>query len=176
MKVTDKPKQTRITFANTASKNKEKKRYKWWMARDKLELRDQVLSTTAFLKEGQNYRQRQVSIYARLYGNMGLFTFIGSNISQLDKMTGLPSDRPTFNLIQSATDTLISRIGQNRPAPVFLTDDSDYRERKLAKQLNNFVNGEIYRLKGYDKGSVMLRDALVTGDGILHTLKPVTTR
>jgi hypothetical protein len=156
-----------ITFNTSTNNRKLAQAFRWWRAKDKDELCGQVLSTAAFLKDGQQYRYRQAAIYARLYGNMSLFNFIGSNISKLDHNTGLPQDRPTFNLIQSASDTLISRISQQRPAPVFLTDNSDYKERNLAKKLNNFILGEFYQTKAYDKAAIVLRDALVEGTGCL---------
>jgi len=139
----------------------------WWLAKDDAELAEQLLTTAAFLKESQSFRYRQAAIYARLYGNMSLYNFIGSNTSKMDQNNGLPSDRPTFNLIQSAIDTLISRISQSRPAPVFLTDNGDYKERNLAKKLNNFILGEFYQTKTYEKAAIMLRDALVEGTGCL---------
>ena len=140
---------------------------KWWKAGSKADLCGEMLGTAAFLKETQAYRQRQTAIWARLYGNMSLFNFIGSNISKMDQTHGLPTDRPTFNVVQSCVDTLVSRISQSRPAPVFLTDNGDYKERNLAKKLNNFTLGEFYQTKMYEKASKILRDALVTGTGCL---------
>jgi len=161
--------QSSITF-NT-NKPKTQKVEKWWTAKNNRDLTGQLLGTAAFLKETQQYRYRQTAIYARLYGNMSLFNFIGSNTSKMDNNLGLPTDRPTFNLIQSAADTLISRISQSRPSPVFLTDNGDYKERLLAKKLNNFIQGEFYRTKAYEKSAVCLRDALVTGVGCLKVFK-----
>lgn len=144
---------------------------KWWESKDDSELAGQLLSTAAFLKESQGYRYKQAAMYARLYGNMSLFSFIGSNMSNMDQTSGLPMDRPTFNVIQSAADTLVSRISQSRPAPVFLTDDSDYKERNLAKKLNNFILGEFYQTKAYEKATTALRDALVEGTGCLKVFE-----
>lgn len=145
--------------------------FDWWLASDDKELCSQLLSTVAYLKEGQTYRQRQAAIYARLYGNQSLFSFIGSNISKVDNTQALPIDKPTFNLIQSATDTLVSRLTQSRPAPVFLTDNSDYRERTLAKKLNAFILGAFYEAKAYEKGGIVLKDSLVEGTGCLKVLE-----
>jgi hypothetical protein len=150
--------------------------YQWWLTNDKKELCGQLLSTAAYLKESQNYRQRQAAIYARLYGNQSLFSFAGTNMSKMDQSSGLPMDRPTFNLVQSATDTLVSRISQSRPAPVFLTDNGDYKERRLAKQLNNFILGEFYQAKAYEKAAIMLRDALVEGTGVLKVYETADHR
>lgn len=155
-----------VTF-KTSDIGQSKQQFKWWEAKDDKALTNQVLTTAAYLKETQAYRYRQAAVYARLYGNMSLFNFIGVNSMKMDQLTGLPSDRPTFNLVQSAADTLVSRISQNRPAPIFLTDNSDYKERRLAKQLNNFILGEFYQTQSYEKATIALRDALVEGTGVL---------
>ncbi len=166
MKVTKKDLPSVQVFKTKTVKD-DKSAYQWWDAGSEKELANQLISTAAFIKEGQNYRYRQMAIFARLYGNMSLFNYIGTNTSKLDQMTGLPTDRPTFNIVQSCVDTLISRISQNKPAPVFLTDNGDYKERNLAKKLNNFILGEFYQAKAYEKATIMLRDALVTGTGVL---------
>ncbi len=168
------PKKT-ITMS-TRDRKDSKIQYSWWTAKSDDELSNQLLSTAAFLKETQQYRYRQAATYARLYGNMSLFNFIGSNLTKLDQMSNLPTDRPTFNLIQSATDTLVSRISQSRPSPVFLTDNGDYKERNMAKKLNNFTQGEFYQTKAYEKSAIMLRDALVEGTGVLHIYKTVDNK
>lgn len=167
MKVTPSKPKTTVTM-KTTDKYNPKSGISWWDTTSDRELKDSLLGTASFLKESQNYRYRQAAIYARLYGNMSLFSFIGSNIGKMDQAMALPADRPTFNLVQSATDTLVSRISQSRPSPVFLTDNSDYKERNLAKKLNNFVQGEFYQTKAYEKASVVLRDALVEGTGCIH--------
>lgn len=170
MKVSPSKRNEQITF-KTKTATQMSQAMQWWLAKSDRELKDELVGTAAFLKESQDYRQRQTAIYARLYGNMSLFNFIGSNISKMDTNKGLPVDRPTFNLIQSATDTLVSRISQSRPAPVFLTDNGDYRERNLAKKLNNFIQGEFYNSKAYDKAALILRDAMVTGTGCLKVFE-----
>ena len=160
------PKNT-VTF-KTRDAIDTKQAYRWWEPKDDRTLCSQLLTTAAYLKENQNYLYRQTAIYARLYGNMSLFSFIGSNMTKMDNSSsGLPVDRPTFNLVQSCVDTVVSHIGQERPAPIFLTDNGDYKERRLAQQLNNFVLGEFYQTKAYEKGSIALRDACVTGTGVL---------
>lgn len=167
MKVSEGAPPVKKITMKTSDKYSPKNGTPWWEIKDKNKLKDALTGTAAFLKDNQNYRFRQAALYARLYGNMSLFNFMGSNVAKTDNL-GLPTDRPTFNVVQSAVDTLVSRIGQSRPAPVFLTDNSDYKERNLAKKLNNFIAGELYQTKAYDKGSIMLRDACVEGTGVLH--------
>jgi hypothetical protein len=143
----------------------------WWMEKNANKSAGLMLTSAAYLKETQAYRYRQTAIYARLYGNQSLYSFAGSNISKMDQTHGLPQERPTFNLIQSVTDTLVSRITQSRPQPRFLTDNGDYKQRNLAKKLNNFILGEFYQTKAYDLAAIIMRDALVTGSGIIHTFE-----
>lgn len=167
MKVTPSKPAASITF-KTTDRGTQKGQYQWWNGTNEKERCSQLLSTAAYLKESQNYRQRQAAIYARLYGNLPLFSFVGSNMSKMDQQTGLPIDRPTFNIIQACIDTVTSRITQSKPSPTFLTDNSDYKQRRLAKQLNNFIQGELYQTKSYEKATLVFRDALVEGTGILQ--------
>jgi hypothetical protein len=167
MKVSDVPKTPSITMKTTSKKESSAQIIPWWTSKSKEERGEQLIMTASFLKESQNYRHRQASVFAKLYGNQSMFSFVGTASAKIDGSTGLPSDRPTFNLIQSAADTLVSRISQNRPTPVFLTDNGDYKERNLAKRLNNFILGEFYQTKAYEKAAAVLRDACVVGTGCL---------
>lgn len=168
MKVTPKVLETTKTFKTSNKPNAVKNRFDWWTAKSDREMCDQLLATAVFLKDSQIYRQRQIAIFAKLYGNQSLFNFIGTNIKKLNESTSLPYDRPTFNLVQSCIDTVVARIGQNKPAPIFLTDGSDYRQRNLAKKLNNFIGGEFYATRAYEKAVIALRDCLVDGTGAFH--------
>lgn len=175
MKITKKKAQnqnerTSVTF-KTKDINAAQVLSQWWIEKNSDKSASQLITSAAYLKESQQYRYRQTAIYARLYGNQSLYSFAGNNISKMDQTMGMPQERPTFNLIQSAADTLISRISQSRPQPVFLTDNADYKQRILSKKLNNFVAGEFYHTDAYEKGVICLRDALVTGTGVIHTFE-----
>lgn len=171
MKVSPKPKgPSKVTF-KTKDVSGNMVLSPWWEEKNPDKSAALMLTSAAYLKETQAYRYRQAAIYARLYGNQSLYSFAGSNINKMDQTYGLPQERPTFNLIQSVTDTLVSRISQSRPAPVFLTDNGDYKQRNLAKKLNNFILGEFYHTDAYELATTALRDALVEGTGIVHTFE-----
>ncbi len=170
MKVTPVKPNNKVTF-RTKPDQDSKILSPWWEEKDADKAAGLMLSSAAYLKESQGYRYRQAAIYARLYGNQSLFSFAGSNFNKLDQTSGLPQERPTFNLVQSVTDTLVSRISQSRPQPVFLTDNSDYKQRNLAKKLNNFIQGEFFQTKAYELATIALRDACVEGTGIIHTFE-----
>ncbi len=138
--------------------------YAWWTAQNDNDLVAQLLSTTEYLTRTNTTRIRQASIFARLFSGKPLYNFLASN-STLDSSNQLPIGRPTANVCYSCTDTLVSRISQDKPAPTFLTDGGHYKERKLAKEANQFIQGEFFRTKMYDKGPLQLRDACVLGSG-----------
>lgn len=140
--------------------------YAWWTAQNDNDLVAQVLSTTEYLTRTNQTRIRQASIFARLFSGKPLYNFLASN-STLDSSNQLPIGRPTANVCYSCTDTLVSRISQDKPQPVFLTDAGNYKERKIAKEANQFIQGEFHRTKMYDKGPLLLRDACVLGSGFL---------
>lgn len=166
MKITpsERSKQTTISVKTKQSTNSSGFS-KWWNAGSKKELSEQVLSTAAFLKEQQQFRYRQAGIFSRLYGNMPLFNFAGNNFNKMSAANNLPVDRPTMNVVQSCIDTLVSRVTQSRPRPMFLTDGGNSEGRKLSKQLNNFIMGCFYETKSYPKAEFILRDALALGTG-----------
>lgn len=139
----------------------------WWKAEDKVKLAAELCSTASYLKTNQTYRMRQLAVDVRLYCGLSIYSYAGSNVSRMDKTRTLPDDRPTFNLIQACTDTLVSRLSQAKPQPKFLTDGADYKQRHLAQRLNQFVLGEFYQTHAYEKATKVLRDAIVMGTGCL---------
>lgn len=148
----------------------------WWRAATKKEASEQLLGTASFLKDQSQYRYRQAAIHSRLYGNVPLFGYAGANINKIAGNNQLPIDRPTMSVITSCIDTLVSRITQSRPRPIFLTDNADYKQRSLSKQLNQFISGEFYQTRAYEKGPLMLRDAGVTGTGVVKVLRDQENR
>ncbi len=139
----------------------------WWKATDDAQLAQQLCGTAAYLKTNQTYRIRQLAVSVRLYCGLSVYSYAGSNVSKMDRTKTLPDDRPSFNLIGSCVDTLVSRLTQNQPEPKFLTDGADYKQRHLAQQLNKFILGEFYQTKTYEKSPKMLRDCLALGTGAL---------
>lgn len=139
----------------------------WWKADSDAQLAIELCGTASYLKTNQTYRMRQLAVDVRLYCGLSVYSYAGSNVSKMDRTRALPDDRPTFNLIQSAADTLTSRLSQAHPQPKFLTDGGDYKQRHLAQELNQFALGEFYQVKAYQKATKVLRDCIVMGTGIL---------
>jgi hypothetical protein len=142
--------------------------WKWWLAQNDADLLEQLLSTTSYLKHQNDYqrRKRKASLYSRLFSGHPLYNFFATS-SSMDASDQFPIGRPTANVCYSCTDTLVSRLSQDRPKPTFLTDNGNYKERRLSQEANQFIQGELFRTKSYEKGALMLRDACVLGNGLL---------
>lgn len=170
-KITPRSNNNTVTV-KTKTASKQARPQAWWRAANKKDLTQQLLGTAAYLKEQQQYRYRQASMFARLYSNYPLYGWGGMNLSSMNKSTNqLPADRPTFNLVQSCIDTKVSRLTQSRPRPMFLTDGGDYKQRNLAKQLNNFIQGEFYQTDAEDHAVRALLDSEIMGDGLIKVLE-----
>jgi len=176
-KITNSPRNTgeraQVSVKTKVNADAKSRGYDWWKAKSKAELNRQVIETASFLKEQQQFRFRQSSIHARMYGNLPLASWAGSNLAKMAQPNNLPVDRPTFNVVQSCVDTLTSRIGQSKPRPLFLTDNADYKNRNLAKQMNNFISGEMFQTKAHIKGEEILKDASVLGTGCIKVFRSI---
>lgn len=140
--------------------------FQWWLAQDDKDLSSQLLSTTAFLKNFHSARIRQASLYSRLFSGKPLYNYLAST-STLDNSQQMPMGRPTANVVYSCIDTLTSRITQDEPMPTLLTEAAHYKERRLAKEFNNLISGEFFRLDSHKKGAEAFRDACQLGNGLI---------
>lgn len=162
------PKPERVSITLKTRKNLAPNAgYDWWTVKDAKVRSEQMVATVGFLKTGQQSRQRQAAIFARLYGGQTVMNYIGQSMNRVDPVSPLGQMRPTYNLIASVIDTLVSRLTQSRPSPTFLTDNGNYRARFLAKKLTRFVHGEFYQTKAYDKSATCLLHALDQGTGAI---------
>lgn len=160
---------TKEIIVNTKAKKALKEMdqsFKWWLAESDDQLRDELLSTTNYLKKVHQMRIRQASIYTRLFSGKPLYNYL-ANVGSLDNSQQLPIGRPTANVVYSCTDTLVSKITQNRPKPTFLTNNGHYKERRLAQEYNDFLMGEFFRTKAYALRALAVRDSCVLGNGFI---------
>lgn len=140
---------------------------RWWLEKQPNKLAESLFGVVKFLKVNQIWRQHQAALFARMYGNLPIWNYLGINLTKLNVQYKFPNERPTLNVVQSCVDALVSRLTQSKPKPMFLTTGGDYRKRKLAKDLNRFIDGEFYQCKAYEMGEQILRDALIMGDGVV---------
>lgn len=125
-----------------------------------------ISSTLSLFRQHQAERERSIVVGARLYGNLSLLP--GVHLGKLSTLQAAQRERLTFNVVQSAIDTVTAKIAKNRPRPLFLTSGGDYRQQRRAKRLTQFVDGVFYEAKAYELGPEAFRDACIWGDGLVH--------
>jgi len=77
----------------------------------------------------------------------------------------------TYNVIKSATDTVVSKITMNKPKPRFLTEEGSEQQQQRARDLEKFVDGILYNTDAHARATDALRDACIYGIGILKVFE-----
>lgn len=115
-----------------------------------------------------NIRRNQTAIedlqerHFRLYSGLPLYSAFTFNLA-FDQMDA----KFTMNVVQAATNTLVSKITKNKIKPTFLTDGGDWGMQQQAKKLDKYVYGQFYKLKVREEAKKAFRDACVFGDGFI---------
>lgn len=141
---------------------------RWWLASPE-NLPGTVMSHVAQIIQNDRGRIEGYNTYGRLYGTWTPTFWNGYQLANSGKPTAPIRDRLTYNIIQSCIDTLVSRIAQNKPKPMFLTQAGDSKLQRKAKKLDAFCYGLFYQNDFYKQAPKIFRDACVFGEGILHS-------
>lgn len=140
---------------------------RWWLCDDKM-LPSAIISQCAAIIRADSGRIDSYNTYAKLYGTYTPTFWNGYQLANTGKPTAPIRDRLTYNIVQSCIDTLTSRIAQNKPKPMFLTQAGDSKLQRKAKKLDQFCYGLFYENGMYQMGPKAFRDACVFGEGIMH--------
>lgn len=75
------------------------------------------------------------------------------------------------NVCRGAVDTLQAKVAKHRPLPQVLTQRGNWLKQKRARKMTEFLEGEFYRQRIYEKHAPMIvRDALIFGRGHLRIM------
>lgn len=164
-------------FKTKEQKEKEQKRMlkmrpntssvRWWLAEKDL-LPSAVMTQVANIIQADRGRIESYNTYAKLYGTWTPTFWNGYQLANSGKPTAPMRDRLTYNIVQSCIDTLVARIAQNKPKPMFLTEAGDSKVQRKAKKLDQFCYGLFYQNDMYKKGPKAFRDACIYGEGIVQ--------
>src|SRR6266699_6156577 len=94
---------------------------RWWASKDDSEMAQNIASVLQTLVEFDGKRQTQYQISTRLYGNADIMGVNGLSATKITQTTNAAKDRISYNVVQSAIDTVTAKIAKNRPKPLFLT-------------------------------------------------------
>jgi hypothetical protein len=137
---------------------------RWWRY-DGDKLHTHLMNEVRRLRSRQRPRREMYRFYAELYG---VNEVMGLGLTNYDP-AGVGYVAPTlpFNVVRRGVNTLLNKVGKNRPLPMVLTERGDYKQNKRARGLTNFLAGAFNLLKAHEVGKEALRDALVFGTGII---------
>lgn len=151
-----------------AQEESDKKR--WW-----LQPHDQIANAIAQvvqqLIQYDAHRAKQYSTSVKLYGNVDMLGTSGLSYTKAASSSNATRDKLTYNVIQSAIDTITAKIAKNKPKPMFLTSGGDYRMQRKAKKLDKFVEGVFYENQVHRLGVKAFRDGCILGDGFIHVFE-----
>jgi len=140
---------------------------RWWSL-DNPDVPGAITGIINFLNEHQGARITQNLMSARLYGNLSVMGLNGLTYSKIASVQNALKDRISYNVCQSAVDTITSKIAKNKPRPLFLTSGGDYKIQRRAKKLSKFTDGIFYENNAYVMGPAAFRDGAIWGSGIIH--------
>ncbi len=140
---------------------------RWWLQDDAL-LPAAVMAQVATIIQSDRGRIDSYNTFAKLYGTWTPTFWNGYQLASSGRPTAPVRDRLTYNIVQSCIDTLTSRIVQNKPKPMFLTQAGDSKLQRRAKKLDSFCYGLFYENDIYKKAPKAFRDSCVFGEGFIH--------
>ena len=141
---------------------------RWWLAQDPQMLCGAIMQQMAAIIQSDKGRIESYNTYARLYGTFTPTYWNGYQLANSGRPVNSQRDRLTYNIVQSCVDTLTSRIAQNKPKPMFLTNAGDSKLQRKAKKLDAFCYGLFYENDMYTMAPKIFRDGAVWGDGYIH--------
>ncbi len=141
-------------------------RDKWWVVPEE-KAYNEVFAVCRWVRENQSYRAVANLRYARLYSNMEILGLQAFNFARTNNIKNAMTNRVTYNVIKSCTDTAVAKIGKERPRPLFLTEKGNYSMQQKAKKLTQYIDGQFDHMETYPKGRAAFRDACVFGSGAI---------
>jgi hypothetical protein len=139
---------------------------RWWLL-DEKERPQTIVKIVKYLSENDSARQLQYQTNAKLYGNISLLGISGYGGAKTQAQSAI-KDRVTYNVIQSAIDTITAKMAKNKPKSSFITEGGDWQLQRKAKKLEKFCDGVRYENQGHFMGVNAFRDGCVFGDGLVH--------
>ncbi len=146
----------------------------WWKSDSESEVHKNVKAWTNHVEKQQQYRTVDNLRYLRLYSNYEILGLGANSYSRPETNYGI-SNRVTLNIIQSMCDTVQSKIAKNKPKPTFLTKGAEWSLRSKAKKLNQFIEGQFYSQKIFEKAQMAFLEGCIFGTGALKFYKCTET-
>lgn len=145
------------------------KYHSWWECAEGTGVGDDLKHRKLFthvkgLEEDQADIHQMNSLNSMLYTNRELMTF---NWDEQTTASFRPLNANLENVIQSVLDTLVSRVGKNRPKATIVTRGADFDVYLKGRQLDRYLWAEFLRQDVHKKGESVFLDSMIYGTGVL---------
>ena len=131
----------------------------WWQA--KKDPHTAVDSYIRVLREHQSEYYDELDMFTGLYGGRP----VGERQDAIKSLGKRP--RLTFNIVRSLCQAATAKIAKHRPAVSFLTSGGNWSQKRKAKGLDKFIQGQIYSTKAYAVAQKAFLDACIVGTGVI---------
>jgi hypothetical protein len=129
-----------------------------------------MTSTARWIWDQDSYRRDEIELNMRRYNQRGMRGLFPTQAIFPDR------DNIRVNITKAAIETLVAKVGSNRPRPKLMTNGAKWGDRRRAKQLQKFLDAvfKANNVSGLTKE--VFRDALLCGTGIIHIYANVGRR
>ena len=141
----------------------------WWNS-SKQDAHKDIFAYIGYLDQNQSYRSADNLRFARLYGNYEMAGLDSYSYNRVETSYNV-THRVTMNIVQSMIDTVVSKIGKNKPKPTFLTSGGDFTLQLKAKKLSKFVEGVFYGSEFYKHARMAFQDSCIFGTGCVKIME-----
>jgi hypothetical protein len=121
-----------------------------------------MTATARWLWSQDEYRRCEVELNMRRYNQRGMRGLFPTQAIFPDR------DNIRVNITKAVIETLVAKVGSNRPRPKLLTNGAKWGDRRRAKDLQKFLDAvfKANNISGLTKE--VFRDALLCGTGIMY--------
>ncbi len=149
---------TKILTEKLYRKSREDSPYEDWWTVDEEDAYNHMIKLVQVIDENQSDRKWSDLSHGRLY----------QDIPGHQPIKGQRKHNAvTYNVIKSCIDTLVAKIGQNKPRPRALTEKGDYTQQQKAKCLTKYLDGMLHSTGAYRQGPSIFKDGGIFGTGAM---------
>ena len=143
----------------------------YWYEHENIEICNAVVDLCNKLEEDHSGRIRANYEFMRMYGNRNYTGTSGGFTRGTQSDLRRDPNIMRLNVAQSQVDTISSKIGRNKPRPLYLTRQGDYMLRRKAKRLGDSMEGLFMEQRLYDLMPRVFADACIMDLGVLKVFR-----
>ena len=145
----------------------------YWYEHNNSEVCNAVVDLVQKLQQDHSERIQSNLEFMRMYGQKN-YTQLGTSGALFKGQQAGMRFNPNvmrLNVAQSQVDTITSKIGRNKPRPLYLTRQGDYMLRRKAKRLGDSMEGLFMEQNLYNLMPRIFTDACVQDLGVLKIFR-----